>query len=139
MKADPGERGVIPVTDATGGPDPEWAKEVDDADEPTQPVYRFATEFGFMELIPPRPYRADRFDIAPEVAREAALRYMKARFAGLPLPPAGWAEETSEAWVDPDVIRGIERVTGEEYRDGRWIPPQETAAVDEYPEGEREE
>lgn len=63
---------MSPVTDATGGPDPEWDKELDE-----------------------------------------------------------------DYWIDPDIIRGIERITGETYRDGRWY--QEPAAVDECPEGEREE
>lgn len=25
-----------------------------------------------------------------------------------------------EEWIDPDVIRGVERVTGETYEDGTW-------------------
>lgn len=125
---------MSPVTDATGGPDPEWGKE--EAEEIFGPGGNAAWdrehgswtgdgEHGFWQMLPPGPLPEPR-DLDPEEQREAAQRYIQARYA-----------QSTTPWVDPDVIRGIERVTGETYRDGRWY--QEPAAVDEYPEGERDE
>ena len=101
------------MTDATGGPDPEWGKEVDE-DEPVQPdKYHFATEFGFMEPIPPRPYPADLPELTPEEMREAATRYLKARYA-----------QATDPWV-----------TGQVWREAM---PDERREPEEGLEGERE-
>jgi hypothetical protein len=35
-------------------------------------------------------------------------------------PEREWYDELEEEWIDPDIIRGIERVTGETYEDGTW-------------------
>lgn len=126
------------MTDATGGPDPEWANEEQDR------LWFGDGEHGFWQLLPPGPM-PERRELSEEEQREATTRYLKARFTGRVESPAefdNWAQDDAalsleEPWVDPDVIRGIERVTGETYRLGRWY--QEPAAVDEYPEGERDE
>jgi hypothetical protein len=44
---------------------------------------------------------------------------------GPPAPPDPAVQAATLDWLpkpDPDIVRGIERVTGETYRDGRWLP-----------------
>lgn len=110
------------MTDATGGPDPEWANEEQDR------LWSGDGKHGFWQSLPPGPM-PERRELTEEEQREATLRYLKARFTGRVESPVefdNWAQDDAalgleEPWVDPDVIRGIERVTGETYKDGHWV------------------
>lgn len=86
------------MTDVTGGPEQEWQNEIEDRQ------WFGDGEHGFWQLIPPGPMPESR-EISEEEQIEAAVRYMKAKYA-----------------TDPDLFRGIERVTGETYDEetGTW-------------------
>jgi hypothetical protein len=97
---------VSPVTDATGGPDPEWGNEIDekpDHDAASCPFGHIGGmcagdailggPHGLFQVLPPGPMPEPR-DLTEEEQREAATRYLKARYA-----------QATDLWVSGAILR----------------------------------